>query len=206
VNGAALNLAWAEAFVAGLAAAGLRHLVLAPGARSAPLALAALRRPQLDCHVINDERAAGYFALGIGRALGAPAAVLVTSGTAAANLLPAVVEANLGGVPLLALTADRPPELTGWGANQTIDQAKLYGEQVRMFCALPPPDAGIDAGYLAAAAARLIESCRAPHPGPVHANLPFREPLLPAQSGAFGAPPPLPPARTPRHLDGRSPP
>jgi 2-succinyl-5-enolpyruvyl-6-hydroxy-3-cyclohexene-1-carboxylate synthase len=189
MNTGARNLAWADAFVAALAAAGLRHVALAPGARSAPLATAFLRRPEIACHVINDERAAGFFALGIGKATAHPAAVLTTSGTAAANLLPAIMEANLAGVPLLALTADRPPEAHGWGANQTVDQTKLYGDHVRAFHAVPLPDAGIDAGYWRLLAARLVETALAPLPGPVHANLPFREPLLPE---TLPAPPPLP--------------
>jgi 2-succinyl-5-enolpyruvyl-6-hydroxy-3-cyclohexene-1-carboxylate synthase len=193
MNAGARNLAWADAFVAALVAAGLRHLVLAPGARSAPPALAALRRPELQCHVINDERAAGFFALGLGKAGGRPAAVLTTSGTAAANLLPAIVEANLARVPLLALTADRPAELHGWGSNQTVDQTKLYGDQVRAFHALPAPGDGDDASTLRLLAARLIEACVAPRPGPVHANLPFREPLLPLRAEDIPpAPPPLP--------------
>lgn len=183
------NLAWADAFVAGLTAAGLRHFVLAPGARSAALALAALRRPELVCHVISDERAAGYFALGIARATQRPAAVLCTSGTAAANLLPAIMEANLAAVPLLVLTADRPAEIHGWGANQTADQTKLYGDQVRAFHAVPAPDAAVGVAYLRALTARLLEACSAPIPGPVHANLPFREPLLPE---IIPAPPALP--------------
>ncbi|MFA7269746.1 MAG: 2-succinyl-5-enolpyruvyl-6-hydroxy-3-cyclohexene-1-carboxylic-acid synthase [Sterolibacterium sp.] len=189
MNGGALNLAWADAFVAGLAAAGLRHVVLAPGARSAPLALAVLRRPEICAHVINDERAAGYFALGIGRATRRPAAVLCTSGTAAANLLPAAMEANLAGIPLLMLTADRPAEINGWGANQTVDQTKLFGDQVRAFHAVSVPADDISQGYLRALATRLLEECRLPVAGPVHANLPFREPLLPETIPA--PPPPL---------------
>ncbi|MCX8016966.1 MAG: 2-succinyl-5-enolpyruvyl-6-hydroxy-3-cyclohexene-1-carboxylic-acid synthase [Rhodocyclaceae bacterium] len=182
-----------------LAAAGLRHVVLCPGARSAPLAAAFLRRPELVCHVLNDERAAGFFALGIGKASRRPAAVLVTSGTAAANLLPAVMEANHAAVPLVVLTADRPPEKVGWGANQTVEQTKLYGGELRAEHALPPPEADLPAGYLRRLAARLLDAACAPLPGPVHANLPFREPLLPA---ALTAPPPLPapidcPARAP---------
>lgn len=193
MNTGTLNLAWADAFVAGLAAAGLRHVAFGPGARSAPLAFACLRRAEIACHVINDERAAAFFALGLGKAGGGPAAVLCTSGTAAANLLPAVMEANLAAVPLLMLTADRPAEAQGWGANQTADQTKLYGSQVRAFHALPTPDAALVAsGYLPTLAARLIAECRAPLPGPVHANLPFREPLLPATAAEIPAPPPLP--------------
>lgn len=181
MNTGVLNLAWADAFVAGLAAAGLRHAVIAPGARSAPLATALLRRPEIACEVINDERVAAFFALGQARATGRPGAVVCTSGTAAANLLPAVVEANLAGMPLLALTADRPAEAHGWGANQTVDQTRLYGSHVRAFHALPTPDAGIAQydRYLRTLAARMIEETLSPLPGPVHANLPFREPLLP---------------------------
>lgn len=183
------NLARADAFLAALAVAGVRHCVLAPGARSAPLAAAALRRPDLTCHVIHDERAAGFFALGIGKATGRPAAVLTTSGTAAANLLPAIVEANLAHVPLLALTADRPPEALGWGANQTIDQAKLYGAHVRASHALPVPDAAVGSDFLSMLAARLVRETLGPLPGPVHANCPFREPLLPED---IPAPSPVP--------------
>jgi len=183
------NLEFADAFVAGLAVAGLRRAVLAPGARSAPLATALLRRPEIACEVITDERVAGYFALGLAKAGGQPVAVLCTSGTAAANLMPAVMEANLGAVPLLTLTADRPPEAHGWGANQTADQTRLYGDHVRAFHALPVPDAAVDAAFLHAMAARLLEECTSPLPGPVHANLPFREPLLPE---AIPPAPPLP--------------
>jgi 2-succinyl-5-enolpyruvyl-6-hydroxy-3-cyclohexene-1-carboxylate synthase len=189
------NLAWADALVAGLAAAGLRRAVLAPGARSAPLALALLRRPEIACEVFTDERVAGYFALGLAKASGQPAAVLCTSGTATANLLPAVMEANLAGVPLLVLTADRPAEALGWGANQTADQSRLYGAQVRAYHALPVPDGVVDASFLRALAARLVEDCLYPAAGPVHANLPFREPLLPE------AIPPAPPLPAPIRVD-----
>lgn len=185
------NLAWADAFVAGLAAAGLRRAVIAPGARSSPLAAACLRRPEISCEVITDERVAGYFALGLARAEGWPAAVVTTSGTAAANLLPAVMEANLAGVPMIVLTADRPPEAHGWNANQTVDQARLYGVHVRAFHALPVPDAAVPVGYLHALAARMMEESLLPLAGPVHANLPFREPLLPDMI------PPAPPLPTP---------
>jgi len=192
MNTGELNLAFADAFVAGLAAAGLRHAVLAPGARSSPLATAFLRRPEIACEVMTDERVAGYLAYGIAKASHQPCAVLCTSGTAAANLLPAVMEANLAGVPLLLLTADRPPEGHGWGANQTADQTRLYGSHVRAFHALPVPDAAISGGFLHAMSARLVEESVAPIPGPVHANFSFREPLLPdAIPGAPALPPPI---------------
>lgn len=197
MNTDTLNLAWADALIAALTAAGLGHIVIAPGARSAPLALAALRRPELTCHVINDERAAGYFALGLARVMRTPAVVICTSGTATANLLPAVMEADLAAVPLLILSADRPPEAHGWGANQTTDQLKLYGDHVRRFVALPVPyvhtmEACVDNHYLRALATQLIESCLTPVPGPVHANQPFREPLLPSDAGVIPPAPVLP--------------
>lgn len=191
MNTGELNLAWADALVAGLAAAGLGRAVLAPGARSAPLALALLRRPEIACEVLTDERVAGYYALGLAKASGQPAAVLCTSGTATANLLPAVMEANLAAVPLLVLTADRPAEAHGWGANQTADQTRLYGGQVRAFHTLPVPDASVSTAFPHTMAARLMEDCRASLPGPVHANLPFREPLLPETI------PPAPPLPAP---------
>jgi 2-succinyl-5-enolpyruvyl-6-hydroxy-3-cyclohexene-1-carboxylate synthase len=185
MNTGALNLAWADALLAGLAAAGVRHAAIAPGARSSPLALAALRRPELRCEVLNDERVAGYFAVGLARVDDCPAVVICTSGTAVANLSPAVMEANLAGMPMLVLSADRPPEAHGWGANQTAAQARLFGVHARACHAVAVPDADLLAsGYLRALAARLAEECRFPSAGPVHANLPFREPLLP--------PPPLP--------------
>lgn len=200
MNTATLNLAWADAFIAALTAAGLRHIVLAPGARSAPLAVAALRRPELTCHVVSDERAAGYFALGLVRGMAPtsrmPAAVICTSGTAVANLMPAVMEANLAAIPLLILSADRPPEAHGWGSHQTADQLKLYGDHARRFFALPVPFVGaeeaLDHRYLNGLAAQLIEASQTPVPGPVHANQPFREPLLPIDPGAIPSAPNLP--------------
>lgn len=195
----ALNLAWAEHLLAALTLHGLRHVVLAPGARSAPLAVAALRRPELIAHVLHDERAAGFFALGIGKATAHPAAVITTSGTAAANLAPALVEAHLSQTPLLALTADRPPEAIGWGAHQTIEQRDLFADQLRARHLLPTPSREIPARYLSALAARLIREAAGPPAGPVHANVPFREPLLPETlPGVPGLPDAIPfPTPTP---------
>jgi len=115
-------------FVAQLAASGVRHAVIAPGSRSTPLTLA-LTTPGLSIKswIHLDERSAGYFALGIARQLGEPVVLVCTSGTAAANFLPAVVEARLSRVPLVVLTADRPPELSDRGASQTIGQTNLFG-------------------------------------------------------------------------------
>lgn len=174
-----LNLDWSVALIGGLAAAGVRDVVISPGSRSTPLTLACLRHPQLRCEVILDERSAAWFALGRAKATRKPVALVCTSGTAAANWLPAVVEANQSAVPLLLLSADRPPELQAWGANQSIDQAGLFAGQVRAFHAPGAPFAGFDARWLHQLAARAVgESCW-PLPGPVHLNLAFREPLLP---------------------------
>ncbi|WP_448576541.1 2-succinyl-5-enolpyruvyl-6-hydroxy-3-cyclohexene-1-carboxylic-acid synthase [Thermomicrobium sp.] len=168
------------AFVSALADAGLRHACFAPGSRSTPLVLGLAREPRIRLWDHLDERAAGFFALGLARALDEPVAVVTTSGTAAANLLPAVVEANLAQVPLIVLTADRPPELRDAGAPQTIDQLRLYGTHVKWFAELPPPEGTVLVQRAAASAARrAVALARAFPPGPVHLNLPYREPLVP---------------------------
>src|SRR6185369_14131128 len=139
-----LNFLWSRTLVAGFVAAGVGDAVISPGSRSTPLALALLRQPGLRCEIAVDERSAAFFALGIAKASRRPVIVLATSGTAPANWLPAVVEANQSAVPLLLLSADRPPELQGCGANQTIDQLGLFGSQVRARHALGAPHADFD--------------------------------------------------------------
>jgi 2-succinyl-5-enolpyruvyl-6-hydroxy-3-cyclohexene-1-carboxylate synthase len=184
------NTALASAFVEELARCGMRRAVLSPGSRSTPLAVALWRRPEIEVSVIVDERSAAYFALGAAQATGAPVAVLCTSGTAAANFHPAVCEADQSAVPLVVLTADRPPELRGIGAGQTIDQIKLYGSSVRWFCEVGT-HAADDDGLLhyRSTACRAFAAARGePRPGPVHLNLPWREPLAPvAVEGAVTA-------------------
>ncbi|MFS0735260.1 2-succinyl-5-enolpyruvyl-6-hydroxy-3-cyclohexene-1-carboxylic-acid synthase [Microbacterium sp. 1P10UB] len=179
----------AAALLGGLVAAGVRHIVLSPGSRSQALALVAAeleRQGLVRLHVRIDERVAGFTALGIGRESGLPAAVICTSGTAAANLLPAALEAHHAGVPLLLLTADRPPELRGVGANQTTRQPGLFSPSVRLEADLPVPEETDAAGdgpqsvllrdmAAAAVAAALGEGVRSA--GPVHLNVPCREPL-----------------------------
>jgi len=175
------NTALASAFVEELARCGIRRAVLSPGSRSTPLAVALWRRPEIDVTVIVDERSAAYFALGAAQATRAPVAILCTSGTAAANFHPAVCEADQSAVPLIVLTADRPPELRGIGAGQTIDQLKLYGSSVRWFCEVGT-HAADDEGLLhyRSTACRAFAAARGePRPGPVHLNLPWREPLAP---------------------------
>jgi 2-succinyl-5-enolpyruvyl-6-hydroxy-3-cyclohexene-1-carboxylate synthase len=175
--------ALATVLVDELVRCGMSDAVLAPGSRSAPLALAlhaAAQADRLRLHVRVDERSASFLALGLAKRSGRPVAVVCTSGTAAANFHPAVIEAHESSVPLLVLTADRPPELRGTGANQTIDQVKLYGTAARWSCELGVPEErpGMVA-YWRSVVSRAWGLALAPDPGPVHLNASFREPLIP---------------------------
>jgi 2-succinyl-5-enolpyruvyl-6-hydroxy-3-cyclohexene-1-carboxylate synthase len=174
------NLLWADALIHGLVMAGVRRAVISPGSRSTPLVLACSRNPAISTWTQVDERCAAFFALGLAKHDGSPVALVATSGSAPAHWYPAIIEANHSGIPLLLLSADRPPELQGCGANQTTDQRHLFGHQVRGFFDPGPArsggeaqdqirDLGLEATHLA----------RGQNPGPVHINLPFREPLLP---------------------------
>lgn len=174
---------------------GLTHAVIAPGSRSTPMALALVSRSELEIEVFHDERSASYAALGIALSTGIPAALLCTSGTAAAHFHAAVIEADLSHVPMLVLTADRPPELKDVGAAQTIDQTRLFGDSVRWFH--DPGVASIDAcSSWRSLARRSFAKAMGSSPGPVHVNLPFREPLVgesvlpvrPTESLASGSP------------------
>jgi len=163
---------------------GITDAVLSPGSRSTPLAIAlaaAEERGEITLHVRLDERSAGYLAIGIAKVTGVPAIVVTTSGTAAVNLHPAVVEADQSGLPLIAVTADRPPQLRGVGANQTIRQAGVFGSDVRLAVDMAP--AGERPGlvpYWRSTVARVVAaSTDAVRPGPVHLNVPFSEPLVP---------------------------
>ncbi len=173
------NTALASALVDELARCGTRQAFLSPGSRSSPLALALDREPSIDVHVILDERAAGFAALGSAVVTGSPAIVACTSGSAAANLHPAIVEADQAGVPMIVLTSDRPPELRGIGAGQTIDQIGLYGSAARWFCEVGTHDAD-DAGllHMRSTACRALGEATAGR-GPVHLNLAWRDPLGP---------------------------
>jgi 2-succinyl-5-enolpyruvyl-6-hydroxy-3-cyclohexene-1-carboxylate synthase len=173
--------AFVGAFVDELARAGVRHVSAAPGSRSTPLALLLAEHPQIKVWMHLDERCAAFFALGMARALGQPVAMLCTSGTAAANFFPAVVEAQSAGVPLLVLTADRPPELREVGAAQTIDQNRLYGAHAKWFVEVALPEATpAMLRYARALAHRAVTTSAAQPAGPVHLNFPFREPLVPS--------------------------
>ncbi|WP_096391496.1 2-succinyl-5-enolpyruvyl-6-hydroxy-3-cyclohexene-1-carboxylic-acid synthase [Halopenitus persicus] len=174
------NTLWATAIVDELASAGVSAAVVSPGSRSTPLTMALARHE--DVHVFSqlDERSAAFFALGRARRTGEVTPLVCTSGTAAANYHPAVMEADRGRVPLLALTADRPPELRDSGANQTADQEKLYGDAVRYYKDLPEP-AGADRALASVrtTVARAIAAAEGTDPGPVHLNVPFAKPLEP---------------------------
>src|ERR671931_736981 len=188
------NTALASAMAEELARSGVRRAVLSPGSRSTPLAVALWRQPEIEVTVILDERSAGFFALGTALATGKPAVVLCTSGSAAANLHPAVVEADEAGVPLIVLTADRPPELRDIGAGQTIDQLKLYGDAVRWFCEVGTHEADYEGllHFRAVACRAHAAAIGDPRPGPVHLNVPWREPLAPiSQEGQVTASDPL---------------
>ncbi|MBS1887748.1 MAG: 2-succinyl-5-enolpyruvyl-6-hydroxy-3-cyclohexene-1-carboxylic-acid synthase [Actinobacteria bacterium] len=175
------NTALASAFAEELARGGLRRAVVSPGSRSTPLAVALWREPGIEVTVIVDERSAAFFALGAAQAASEPVALLCTSGTALANYHPAVAEADESALPLVVLSADRPPELRGIGAGQTIDQLKTFGESVRWFCEVGTHDAD-DSGllHIRSVACRALARARGEiRPGPVHLNLPWREPLAP---------------------------
>lgn len=179
------NLEWAAALVDELVRAGIEWFMVAPGSRSTPLVLAAHAHPHARTVVHLDERSAAFFALGVGKATGRPAAVVTTSGTATANLLPACVEAAQSESPLVLLTADRPTQLLGGDANQAIDQTNLYGRY---------PKASFDTGAVSAApdslrhlrqvGSRAAQTASAHPHGPVHVNVPFSKPLQPDEDVA----------------------
>src|SRR6056297_4134370 len=171
---------WGRILADELAKGGLEAVCIAPGSRSTPLTVAFAEHPEIDVYSHLDERSAAYFALGRARRTGEPTALVCTSGTAAANFHPAVMEADRARVPLLVLTADRPPELRDSGANQTVDQVKLYGDAVRWYTELPEPEADErKVRSLRTSAARALSETTGVPPGPVHCNCPFRKPLEP---------------------------
>jgi 2-succinyl-5-enolpyruvyl-6-hydroxy-3-cyclohexene-1-carboxylate synthase len=171
--------AWAV--VEALVTFGVRDACVSPGSRSTPIALALWRHPSVHVHVHLDERASAFFGLGMAKASGAPVAVATTSGTAVAELLPAVVEASMSRTTLVLLTADRPPEVRGVGANQTIDQPGIFGAYVRASLDAPVPRDVDDLDTWREDIRHAIFASTGPPPGPVHLNLPFREPLVPVE-------------------------
>ena len=181
-----LNQLWAKALLEELVRGGVRHAVVCPGSRSSPLALGCARMEGLRTWSVIDERSAGFFALGLAKQSRAPVVLVATSGTAGAHFYPAVIEAAMSQVPLVVLTADRPLELQGWGAPQTVPQARFFGDFARLYADLGLPEAS-DAAlvHLRATVARAVaQAWRAPR-GAVQLNVPFREPLAPTVE-AFG--------------------
>jgi 2-succinyl-5-enolpyruvyl-6-hydroxy-3-cyclohexene-1-carboxylate synthase len=178
------NSLWCSVVVETLARLGLRHAIVCPGSRSAPLAFAFARHPQIEAIPVLDERSAAFFGLGLARRHHRPTALVCTSGTAAANFLPAIIEAHEGGVPLLVITADRPPEMRECGSGQTIDQQKLYGGYVNYCHELAVPEAKLELlQYARQCVAHAVERTHYPIVGPVHLNSPFRDPLPPVEDG-----------------------
>ncbi|MGC6505953.1 MAG: 2-succinyl-5-enolpyruvyl-6-hydroxy-3-cyclohexene-1-carboxylic-acid synthase [Coraliomargaritaceae bacterium] len=176
------NSAWGALAMEVLARLGVETVVVSPGSRSTPLCVAASRNPRLETLVFLDERSAAFFALGLAKRRQRPVVLVCTSGTAAANYFPAVVEASMRGVPLLVLTADRPPEDRACSSGQTIDQIQLYGEYPRAFVELALPEVEqpmLD--YLRQTLVHAVERACNGNPGPVHVNVPFREPLSPQE-------------------------
>ena len=188
------------AFAAGLVEHGVTDVVISPGSRSTALALTLHAQPMLRTWIQLDERSAGFFALGQARRTGRPSVLVCTSGTAAANYLPAIIEAHHAGVPMIVCTADRPPELRDWGSHQTIDQIKIYGVTTRWAADLAVAgDWTPTQGHLVAH--RAVASATGINPGPVHLNWPMREPLEPV-----GAVPVVETSGSvPPRLDGGSP-
>ncbi|MBA3691543.1 MAG: 2-succinyl-5-enolpyruvyl-6-hydroxy-3-cyclohexene-1-carboxylic-acid synthase, partial [Actinobacteria bacterium] len=191
------SFACAWALVDELVRGGARHACISPGSRSTPLTLALARHTGVTVHVHLDERSGGFFALGLAKARREPVVVACTSGTATAELFPAVVEASQSRLPLVLLTADRPPRLRGGGANQTIDQVELYGRYVRWFVEAPVPAAQTDVEVWSAIGARAVAAARRGRgadgagvspPGPVHIDCPFEEPLVPSEAAAHPEP------------------
>lgn len=179
----AANLNFARALVGELQAAGIAAAYVCPGSRSAPLALAIAEHPRLQYSVHVDERSAAFQALGFAKASGRPVVLLCTSGTAGANFLPAVAEASQSRVPLIVLSADRPPELRAWGAAQTLEQRTFFAGFTRWSEEAPcPSERGSEVAYARALARRAVIEATGFEPGPVHLNLPLREPLLPVKT------------------------
>ena len=175
--------AFVSAFFEELRRSGVSDVCISPGSRSTPLAVGAARTQGLRIWSHLDERAAGFFALGLAKARRKTVGLVCTSGTALANYAPAVIEAHYSGVPLLVLSADRPPELREWGAGQTIDQVKIFGAQIRYFAEMPIPEVGSKMlRYARTVACRAVAESSGADSGPVHLNWPLREPLEPIAS------------------------
>lgn len=184
-----LNELWSRTIAETLRAKGVRYAVICPGSRSSPLAFAFARTKGIEAISVLDERSAAFFALGLAKREGVATVLVCTSGTAAANFFPAIIEASESGVPLFALTADRPHELRGCRAGQTIDQVGLYGAYPVDQMELALPEASLEKlGDLREMVSVLCNRTFAPRSGPVHVNVPFRDPLPPLKDESFRNP------------------
>ncbi|HVU23330.1 MAG TPA: 2-succinyl-5-enolpyruvyl-6-hydroxy-3-cyclohexene-1-carboxylic-acid synthase [Opitutus sp.] len=182
------NTLWGSVLVETLVRCGVHSAVISPGSRSTPLTVALARHNGIETVPVLDERSAAFFALGQAKRSRRPVVLVCTSGTAGANYFPAVIEAQESGVPLLVITADRPPELRACASGQTIDQQKLFGSHVNFFHELALPEAGAKPlAYLRQTVAQALARTLAPEPGPVHLNAPFRDPLAPVDDGSARA-------------------
>ncbi|GAB4181655.1 MAG: 2-succinyl-5-enolpyruvyl-6-hydroxy-3-cyclohexene-1-carboxylic-acid synthase [Calditrichia bacterium] len=171
---------WGYGIMEELRRNGITKVIISPGSRSTPLVIAAARHPEIETVIAYDERGAAYYALGYARATGKPAVLISTSGTAVANYYPAVIEASMAHIPMIIISADRPPELIDTGANQTIRQPGMFGDYLRWSVNLPVPDEIIDSTYLLSTIDHGYYRSVYPDPGPVHLNMMFRKPLEPA--------------------------
>ncbi|EDY81239.1 2-succinyl-6-hydroxy-2,4-cyclohexadiene-1-carboxylic acid synthase/2-oxoglutarate decarboxylase [Verrucomicrobiia bacterium DG1235] len=188
-NWANANELWADVLVETLRRKGVDYAITCPGSRSSPLTFAFARNEAIEAIPILDERSAAFFALGLAKRTGKPVALVCTSGSAVANFFPAIVEASESGAPIIVLTADRPPELRDCSAGQTIDQVKFFGGYVRKQVELAVPEASVAMlRYLRQAVSHCTNLAIAPDRGPVHLNVPFRDPLIPVAVDGFASP------------------
>ncbi|HEU5080560.1 MAG TPA: 2-succinyl-5-enolpyruvyl-6-hydroxy-3-cyclohexene-1-carboxylic-acid synthase [Opitutaceae bacterium] len=177
------NTLWCSVIVETLTRGGLTHAVISPGSRSTPLTVALASHPKIEAIPVLDERSAGFFALGLAKQQRRPVLLLCTSGSAGAHYLPAIIEARESHVPLIVITADRPPEMRECASGQTIDQLKLFGSQVYWFHEYAVPEATVALlRYARQTTAHAIERALLPSPGPIHLNAPFRDPLAPIEN------------------------
>src|SRR4051812_18141345 len=178
------NSLWASVLVETLVRLGVRQAVVSPGSRSTPLTMALAAHPRMEAIPVLDERSAAFFALGLAKQRLRPVVLVCTSGTAAANYYPAVIEAHEAGVPLVVITADRPPEMRECMSGQTIDQQKLYGSYVDFYHELAVPELSEALlRYLRQTVAHAVARTMSLSPVPVHLNAPFRDPLPPLPDG-----------------------
>ncbi|HUX59756.1 MAG TPA: 2-succinyl-5-enolpyruvyl-6-hydroxy-3-cyclohexene-1-carboxylic-acid synthase, partial [Ignavibacteriaceae bacterium] len=174
------NILWSETFVRELVSCGVKYASLSPGSRNTPLTLAFAQNKKIKSFVHVDERSSGFFALGIAKATNSPVAIVCTSGTATAELYPAIIEAYQQRIPLIVCTADRPPELRGRGANQTINQNNLYKNHIRWFYDAGLPEMTIERiSKLKEETNKAFHKCLFSAKGPVHINFPFKKPFEP---------------------------